>query len=184
MLDIFAISPKHLSAVKRARAALTSNFPAHAPAQHDGWRILMRHGRPIAMWDLKRETSGEPTVQKIKRLEIAQALAAVGLIVTLPSGTYTVYFAEIPADRSSPRHTVVECESALSVLLGGSHLVIDTWTGVQVATARTADRANERCAEFTRAQNTLEAKVASLAYPQEATPTLTLLRNHVCPNNG
>jgi hypothetical protein len=102
-------------------------------------------------------------------------LAAAGLAVTLPSDAYMVFFAQIPADRTGPRYTVAAEDSVLGGLFGGPHLVMDTWTKVHVATARTPEDAEERCAAFTRAQDTLDAQVASGSLPagSHATPDTT-----------
>ncbi|MET7276531.1 hypothetical protein ABZS59_36060 [Streptomyces flaveolus] len=102
-------------------------------------------------------------------------LAAAGLAVTLPSDACMVFFAEIPADRTSPRYTVATDDSELDGLFGGPHLVMDTWTGVHVATAHTPETAAQRCADFARAQNTLDAQVAAASLPAGncATPDAT-----------
>ncbi|MER7195665.1 hypothetical protein [Streptomyces flaveolus] len=124
---------------------------------------------------MKERTGADTTEQEAKRIECARLLAAAGLAVTLPSDAYMVFFAEIPADRSSPRYTVVTDDSGLGGLFGGPHLVMDTWTGVHVAAAHTPEAAAQCCADFTRAQDTLEAQVAAGSLPagSRVTPDTT-----------
>lgn len=49
------------------------------------------------------------------------------------------------------------------------------WTHVHLATARTLEQADRRCADFTRAQDTLDAQVASGSLPagSHAAPDIT-----------
>lgn len=175
MFHAFQVPPQHVAAVERAQAALSARFPQHVPGEQDGWLILTRSDRPIVVWDLKEKIAADTPEQEAKRIELAQELAAAGLAVTLPSDAYMVFFAEIPADRTSPRYTVVDDDSALGALFGGPHLVMDTWTQVHVATARTPEEAAECCAEFSRAQDALDAQVASGSLPagSYATPDST-----------
>ncbi|MEV6683389.1 hypothetical protein AB0N09_42045 [Streptomyces erythrochromogenes] len=165
MSHAFHIPPQHVAAVERTDAVLAARFPRHVPGERDGWLMLTRSERPIVVWDLKEKTGADTPEQDAKRIELAQALAAAGLVVTLPSDAYMVFFAEIPADPTTPRYTVVVEDSGLGGLFGGPHLVMDTWTKVHVATARTPEKAVQRCADFTRAQNTLDAQVASGSLP-------------------
>ncbi|MFI1701430.1 hypothetical protein ACH419_36495 [Streptomyces bobili] len=175
MFPAFQVPPQHAAAVQRAEAVLTARFPQHLPQEQDGWLILARSDRPIVVWDLKEKISADTPEQEAKRIELAQVLAAAGLAVTLPSDAYMVFFAEIPADRTTPRYTVVDDDSALGNLFGGPHLVMDSWTKVHVATARTPEEAAQRCADFTRVQDTLDAQVASGSLPSgsHATPDTT-----------
>jgi hypothetical protein len=172
---VFHVPPQHAAAVERADTALAARFPRHVPGVQDGWLILTRSDRPIVVWDLKEKIDADTPEQEAKRIELAQVLAAAGLAVTLPSDAYMVFFAQIPADRTSPRYTVVDDDSVLGGLLGGPHLVMDTWTDVHVATARTPKEAAQRCADFTRAQDRLDAQVASGRLPagSHATPDTT-----------
>ncbi|WP_330342634.1 hypothetical protein [Streptomyces sp. NBC_00557] len=169
------IPPQHAAAIERAEAALTARFPRHVPGRQDGWLVLTHSDRPIVVWDLKEKIAADTPEQAAKRLELAQALAAAGLAVTLPSDAYMVFFAEIPADRTSPRYTVAHGDSVLGGLFGGPHLVMDTWTKVHVATAHTPEEAAERCAAFTRTQDARDAHVASGRLPagSHATPNIT-----------
>jgi hypothetical protein len=162
---VFEIPPQHAAAVKRAETALAARFPRHVPDEQDGWLILTRSDRPMVVWELKEKTGADTPEQETKRIECAGVLAAAGLAVTLPSDAYMVFFAEIPADRTSPRYTVVTDDSGLGGMFGGPHLVMDTWTGVHVSTAHTPETAAQRCADFTRAQDTLDAQVASGSLP-------------------
>ncbi|KOV94618.1 MULTISPECIES: hypothetical protein [unclassified Streptomyces] len=175
MSALFHVPPQHAAAVERAEAALAARFPRHVPEVQDGWLILTRSDRPIAVWDLKEKIAADTPEQKAKRIELAQALAAAGLAVTLPSDAYMVFFAEIPADRTSPRYTIAHDDSALGDLFGGPHLVMDTWTNVHVATARTPQEAAQRRDAFNRAQDTLDAQVASGSLPagSHASPDTT-----------
>ncbi|MFF7953654.1 hypothetical protein [Streptomyces griseorubiginosus] len=172
MIHAFHVPPQHIAAVERAEAALEARFPRHVPGMQDGWLILTRSNRPIVVWELKEKAAADTPAQAAKRIELAQALAAAGLAVTLPSDAYMVFFAQIPADRTGPRYTVAEGDSVLGGLFGGPHLVMDTWTQVHVATAHTPKQAAQRCADFTRAQETLDAEVASGSLPagSHATP--------------
>ncbi|MGW6145354.1 hypothetical protein [Streptomyces sp. NPDC055140] len=156
---------QHVAAVERADAALAARFPQHIPGTQDGWLILARSGRPIAVWDLKEKIAADTPEQEAKRLELARELAAAGLAVTLPADAYMVFFAEIPADRTGPRYTVVHDDSDLGSLFGPPHLVMDTWTNVHVATAHTPEKAAQQCADFIRAQDALDARVASGSLP-------------------
>ncbi|MFJ5534918.1 hypothetical protein [Streptomyces sp. NPDC093261] len=166
MPHAFHIPPQHAAAVERAAAVLATHFPQHVPGEQTGWLILTRSDRPIAVWELTEKISADTPEQEAKRIELAQALAAAGLAVTLPSDAYMVFFAEIPADRTAPRYTVGIDDSGLGDLFGGAHLVMDTWTKVHVATARTPEVAAQRCAEFTRAQNAVDAEVAFGSLPE------------------
>ncbi|MFD4247300.1 hypothetical protein ACFWP3_37790 [Streptomyces sp. NPDC058525] len=165
MSHAFHTPPQHVAAVERADSVLAARFPRHVPGKQDGWLILTRSDRPIAVWDLKEKTGADTPEQEAKRIELAQELAAAGLAVTLPSDAYMVFFAEIPAHPTTPRYTVVDDGSGLGGLFGGTHLVMDTWTKVHVATARTPEKAVQRCADFTRAQSTLDAQVAPGSLP-------------------
>ncbi|MGP3950845.1 hypothetical protein [Streptomyces sp. 7N604] len=172
---MFSVPPRHVAAVERAALALAARFPQHVPGRQDGWGIQTRSGRPIAVWDLKEKIAADTPEQDAKRLELAQALAATGLAVTVPGHMYVVFFAEPPADPTGLRYTVTHDDSVLGSLLGSPYLVMDTFTGVDVATAYTPERAKERCAEFTRAQNELDAQVTAGFLPagSHATPNTT-----------
>jgi hypothetical protein len=175
VFNVFEVPPQHAAAVERAETALADRFPRHVPGVQDGWLILTRSNRPIVVWNLTEKIDADTPEQESKRIELAQTLAAAGLAVTLPSDAYMVFFAEIPADRTNPRYSVVHDDSVLGGMFGGPHLVMDTWTDVHVATAHTPKEAADRCADFTRAQDTLDAQVASGSLPAGsfATPDTT-----------
>ncbi|MFE0778897.1 hypothetical protein [Streptomyces sp. NPDC058861] len=161
MYHLFNLPPQHIAAVERATEALSAQFPQHIPGKQDGWLLLTRSNRPIVVWDLREKIAADTAEQEAKRLELAQALAAAGLAVTVPSDAYMVFFAEIPTS-PSPRYTVVnDDDSVLGSLFGSPYLVMDTWTNVHVATTRTSEEATQRCADFTRAQDALDTEVAS-----------------------
>ncbi|MFF9158358.1 hypothetical protein ACF1AB_39730 [Streptomyces sp. NPDC014846] len=166
MPHVFHIPPQHAAAVERAAAVLAVHFPQHVPGEQAGWLILTRSDRPIAVWELAQKISADTPEQEAKRIELAQALAAAGLAVTLPSDAYMVFFAEIPADRTTPRYTVVTHDSGLGDRFGGAYLAMDTWTKVHVTTTRTPEVAAQRCAEFTRAENAVNADAASGSLPE------------------
>lgn len=102
MHHAFRTPPQHAATLERAAAALAARFSRHVPGEQDGWLILTRSDRPIAVWDLKEKIAADTPEQEAKRIELAQALAAAGLAVTLPSDAYMVFFAEIPANPTTP----------------------------------------------------------------------------------
>jgi len=113
------------------------------------------------------------------RWRTREALAAVGLAVTLPSDAYMVFLAEIPADRTSPRYAVAHDDSILGGLFGGPHLVMDAWTKVHVATAHTLEEAAEPAPTSSGPRARCDAQVstsrqghASPDTAAEATPSL------------
>ncbi|MFF4188146.1 hypothetical protein ACFYZ9_33625 [Streptomyces sp. NPDC001691] len=148
------------SLAERAAAVLRSKFPCHIPGERDGWLILPRNGRWIAVWDLADQERETPE-RAAKRLELAQALAAAGYVVTLPSNAYMVFFADRPHDDSGPRYTVVRGDTVLGGLFGGPYLVMDTWTRVDISAHRSEAEANARCAEISREQALADAKANS-----------------------
>lgn len=152
------VPSQYAAAVERAETALAARFARHVPWVRDGWLILPHSGRPVAVWDLKEKRHADTPEQEARRTELARTLAAAGLAVTVPSWAFMVFFAEIPADRTGPRYTVVHDDSSLGALFGEAHLVMDTWTNIHVATARLPGEADRRCAGFNRVQ---EAQVAS-----------------------
>ncbi len=87
----------------RAAAVLDAKFPQHVPGERDGWLVLPRGGRLIAVWDLAVKVAADTPEQAAMRLELAQTLAAAGYVVPLTSTAYMVFVADRPHDTSGPR---------------------------------------------------------------------------------
>ncbi|MFB7836002.1 hypothetical protein [Streptomyces sp. NPDC056056] len=141
----------------RATAFLRPRFTPYSPGQYDGWHLISRNGRWAVVWDLAAGEGGETPQQAAKRLELAKALAAGGYAVSMPPGFYMVFFADRPHDDAGPRYSVVTEDSVLGGLFGGPHVVMDTWTNVNMAAFPTAEKARERCAELEREQALADA---------------------------
>lgn len=141
----------------RAAAFLRPRFTPYSPGLRDGWHLISRNGRWAAVWDLADREGGETPEQAAKRLELAKALAAGGYAVSMPSGFYMVFFADRPHDDAGPRYSVVTEDSVLGGLFGGPHVVMDTWTNVNMAAFPTEEKARERCAELEREQALADA---------------------------
>ncbi|MFJ8301322.1 hypothetical protein ACIQ9R_36225 [Streptomyces sp. NPDC094447] len=144
----------------RVAAVLGAAFPRHEPGRRDGWLIVPRNGQWAASWELADEVSIEG-VQAPKRLELANALAAAGYVVSLPASYYLVFVADRPHDTSGPRYEVHGDTTVLGGLFGGSHIVMDTWTKVVMASFRTPEQAEERSAELEREQALADAIINS-----------------------
>ncbi|MFE1270589.1 hypothetical protein [Streptomyces sp. NPDC058758] len=140
----------------RVAAVLGDAFPRHEPGRRNGWLIVPRNGQWAVSWELADEVSIEG-VQAPKRLELANALAAAGYVVSLPASYYLVFFADRPHDTAGPRYEVHGDTTVLGGLFGGSHIVMDTWTNVVMASFRTPEQAEERSAELEREQALADA---------------------------
>ncbi|MFE2852683.1 hypothetical protein ACFXJO_16325 [Streptomyces lavendulae] len=141
----------------RAAAFLRPRFAAYSPGQNDGWHLISRNGRWAVVWDLADREGGETRKQAAKRLELAKALVAGGYAVSMSPGYYMVFFADRPHDDAGPRYSVVTEDSVLGGLFGGPHVVMDTWTNVNMAAFPEAEKARKRCAALEREQALADA---------------------------
>ncbi|MGW2027710.1 hypothetical protein [Streptomyces decoyicus] len=146
----------------RAAAVLGAQFSQHLPGERDGWLVVPHYGCWSAVWDLAEKEAVEPPEQAAKRLEkLAKALTGAGYVVTRPPNADRVFFADRPHDAPGPRHTVVTNGLVLGGLIGGPHVVVDTWTNVGVDSFRESAAAYERCAQLIREQALTDAAAST-----------------------
>ncbi|MCZ1012342.1 hypothetical protein [Streptomyces lydicus] len=140
----------------RAAAFLRPRFDQYSPGLRDGWHIISRNGRWAVVWDLADREGGETPQQAAKRLELAKALSAGGYAVSTPPSFYMVFIADRPHD-AGPRYSVVTEDSVLGGLFGGPHIVMDTWTNVDMAAFKDPQEAHKQCAKLEREQTLADA---------------------------
>lgn len=140
----------------RAAAFLRPRFDPYSPGLRDGWHLISRNGRWAVVWDLADREGGQTPEQAAKRLELAKALSAGGYAVSTPPGFSMVFFADRPHD-AGPRYSVVTEGPVLGGLFGGPHVVMDTWTNVDMASFKETEEARKRCTELEREQALADA---------------------------